>query len=219
MFTGIIEEVGRLVSVSPAGRSLRLRVDGPFIASDLKIGDSIAVDGCCLTAETVDARGFTAFASPETMHKTSLGDRTPGDGLNLERALTLSTRLGGHLVSGHVDGTGNYRTSTPQDGSVEMRFELPKELLAGCIAKGSIAINGVSLTIVDLTDGEVSVWLIPETLKKTTLGSLRPGARVNIETDLIGKYVQRFMTNGTAPKTSNDEALGALLAGGGWGTR
>lgn len=193
MFTGIVEEVGRILSINPLGESIRLEVECSTILDGLRTGDSIAVDGCCLTAETITAQGFTAFASPETMRKTSLGERVVGDGVNLERALALGTRLGGHMVSGHVDETGRFLSLTPQGKAWELRIEAPPAIIRSSIPKGSICIDGISLTIVDLTEREISAWIIPETIERTTLAQKRPGQRVNLESDLIGKYVFRFL--------------------------
>ncbi len=196
MFTGLVEEVGTVVSIQPQGKSIRVMLACEAIREGMRVGDSIAVDGCCLTAETVDSTGFSVFASPETMAKTSLGDRRPGDGVNLERAMALGDRVGGHLVSGHVDTTGNFRSVVAHDGSWEIRIAAPAEILRVSIPKGSITVDGISLTIVDLTPEEFSVWIIPETWRKTTLSVRKPGDRVNLESDLIGKYVARLLETG-----------------------
>lgn len=218
MFTGIIEEIGILTSLSTKGNSIELVVGCGTILDGMERGDSIAVDGCCLTVETFDGKGFRAYASPETMEKTSLGDRKVGDKVNLERALTLATRLGGHLVSGHVDGTGRFLSARQVDKSWEVRFSAGRELLNQCINKGSIAIDGISLTIAELTDRDFSVWIIPETWERTTLSKRRPNDRVNLETDLIGKYVYRFLeTRSDDPLDVRDKKLINLLSGGNWG--
>lgn len=193
MFTGIVEDMGTIESISVLGESIRLRVLAAGVTEDLATGDSIAVDGCCLTAEEVDRRGFTLFASPETMRKTSLGERVVGDRVNLERAVALGERLGGHMVSGHVDTTGIFRVLREAGKAWELRIEAPAMILRQSIPKGSIAIDGISLTIVDLTDTEISAWIIPETIRRTTLSLKKPGQKVNLESDLIGKYIYRFL--------------------------
>ncbi|CAN5295946.1 riboflavin synthase [soil metagenome] len=214
MFTGIIEEIGTLRSIEPLGKSIRIEVATTF--AGIQRGDSISVDGVCLTAEEIVSGGFTLFASPETMDKSSLGGRRVGDGVNLERALTLQTRLGGHLVSGHVDATGTFASARFDNGAHEIRIAAPPEILRQCIAKGSVAIDGISLTIVDLTEKEISAWIIPETWKKTTLSNRKPGDRVNLETDLIGKYVFRFLQTQGSDVEKKDGALKDLLEKGGW---
>ncbi len=221
MFTGIVEEIGKLREVSHIGESIRLRIACKHVLSDLKIGDSIAVDGCCLTAETVDGSGFTAFASPETLKKTSLGERLIGDGLNLERAMTLETRLGGHLVSGHVDATGVFRGARELSKSWEIRIDAPIDIIESSIRKGSICIDGISLTIVNLDHDELSAWIIPETWEKTTLHEKKAGQRVNLESDLIGKYVYRFMETRGEESTDaiRDKRIEELLSKGNWAKR
>ena len=220
MFTGIVEEMGHIASIRQGKGGIRLEIEAARILEGVGTGDSIAVSGCCLTVESHSSTAFVAYASPETMAKTALGDLSPGSAVNLERALTLQTRLGGHLVSGHIDGTGQFRSATRNDESWEVRIAAPSALLAQCIPKGSIAIDGISLTIVDLTASEFSLWIIPETWERTTLGQRKPGDRVNLETDLIGKYVFRFLetsgnsTNGTA---AMDARLADLLRGWGGG--
>jgi riboflavin synthase len=222
MFTGIIEEIGTLKSITPMGDSIRLSIGCKKILDDFQTGDSISVSGCCLTAETIDSSGFTAFATPETMKKTALGDRKIGDGVNLERALTLSTRLGGHLVSGHVDATGTFKSAKRHGEAIEVWIEAPGEIISQSINKGSIATDGISLTIVELTDSAFSIWVIPETWERTTLSQRQPGERINLESDLIGKYVYRFLEIQPDPKKSiekQNETLKNMLAQGGWGTR
>lgn len=193
MFTGLIQAIGTVESIRERGSGVEVRVGAAQWAGLLAHGESIAVDGCCLTVEEFDAGGFSVFASPETMAKTSLGDRRAGDGVNLERALALGDRLGGHLVSGHVDGTGRFRSARETGEAWEVWIEAPGELLRQCIAKGSVAVDGISLTIVELTHEAFSLWIIPETWERTTLSRRRPGDRVNIETDMIGKFVFRYL--------------------------
>lgn len=210
MFTGLVEEIGRIEAVTPLGEDIRLAVACEAILPGLRPGDSIAVDGCCLTAETITATGFTAYASPETLRKTSLGARAPGAGVNLERSLTLEKRLGGHLVQGHVDATGTFLSARETGNAWELRLRAPREVTRLSIPKGSIAIDGISLTIVDLLEDEISAWIIPETWRRTTLHERGPGDRMNLEADMIGKYVHRFLeTSGLAPDA--DARLRALL--------
>lgn len=216
MFTGIIEEIGRIQSLTPSGASVRLFVNCSEILPGMRIGDSIAVDGVCLTAESVEKNGFSAFASPETLKKTSLGERLGGDGVNLERALSMGSRLGGHMVSGHVDTTGHFKSARTVDNAYEVRIAAPREILQQSIPKGSITVDGISLTIVDLTDDDFSLWIIPETWKKTTLSQRKAGQKVNLESDLIGKYIYRFMETRAG---SRDAAIEDLLKKGGWGER
>lgn len=222
VFTGIIEEMGRVASLREAGSSVELMVKCRTILEGMRRGDSIAVDGCCLTVEAFDSAGFTAHASPETLAKTSLGDRRGGDSVNLERAMALGGRLGGHLVSGHVDGTGLFRSARAVDQSWETTFEAPPALLAQCITKGSIAVDGISLTIASLTRDSFTVWIIPETWERTTIPQRRAGDRVNLETDMIGKYVFRFLEQaGQSPAdpAEKERRIAELLRGGGWGSR
>lgn len=219
MFTGIIEDTGTLLEIRPDGSSIRLAIDSQAVMPGARPGDSIAVDGCCLTAETVSNTGFTAYASPETMRKTSLGDRRPGDRVNLERAMILGARLGGHLVSGHVDATGRFRSAKETDNAWEVWVEAPPEVIRQSIPKGSIAVDGISLTIVDLTADAFSLWIIPETWRRTTLSLRKPGQRINLETDLIGKYVYRFLETKEQDPAEKDKKLRELLEGGGWGSR
>jgi riboflavin synthase len=219
MFTGLIEELGTVRSVTSQGASMRLEIECPRITAGARTGDSIAVDGVCLTAESVSAAGFTAYASPETMRLTALGDRRAGSSVNLERALALGDRLGGHLVSGHVDATGEFRSARLVDQSWEIRIRAPREITRLSVRKGSITIDGISLTIVDLSDDEWSAWIIPETWTRTTLSQRRPGDRVNLESDLIGKYVARLMEGSWLGTQQRDATLSKLLEQGGWGDR
>ena len=219
MFTGLIEEVGEVRAVTASGKSLRLDVHCPKIADGARTGDSIAVDGVCLTAETVSADGFTCYASPETMRLTALGDRKAGSRVNLERALALGDRLGGHLVSGHVDATGEFLSARAVDQSWELRIRAPREITRLSVKKGSITIDGISLTIVDLLDDEISAWIIPETWTRTTLSLRRPGDRINLESDLVGKYIARLVEGSWLGSQARDANLAKLLEQGGWGNR
>lgn len=196
MFTGIVEALGRVAEIEDRGDAVRLTVRGPEVLGDARPGDSIAVDGCCLTVAELGYGAFTADVMRQTLLLTTLGRRTVGDPVNLERAVTASTRLGGHLMSGHVDATATVlaRESSPHWELV--RVGLPAALSRYVVPQGSVAVDGVSLTVVEVSDvgaedGWFTVSLIPETLRRTTLGARAPGEPVNLEVDVIGKYVER----------------------------
>ncbi|GAA1830944.1 riboflavin synthase [Pseudonocardia ailaonensis] len=195
MFTGIVEEVGEIVGVRQTGEVVVLTVRGPVVSTDAAHGDSIAVNGCCLTvADDEGARDdeFRLELVPETLKRTSLGAAATGARVNLERALPANGRLGGHIMQGHVDGVGTLLSRTPGERSDEVRFALPAELSRYVVEKGSIAVDGVSLTVA-ATDGETfTVALIPTTLADTTLGLREPGDIVNLEVDVLAKYVERL---------------------------
>ena len=198
MFTGIIEELGEVVSLERNGRAWRLTVRGPLAVSDASHGDSIAVDGLCLTVVDQTTDAFTADVMQISVDMSTLGDRRPGDRVNLERAAAVGDRLGGHIVQGHIDGTAT--VLSVEDGSAwrVVRFALPTELAPLVTRKGSIAIDGTSLTVSAVSDAdEPAQWfevsLIPETLTATTHGGLVPGDRVNIETDILARHVERML--------------------------
>ncbi len=197
MFTGIVEELGAIVSVTPtatgADIAARLEIAGPRVTSDVAPGDSVAVSGVCLTVVDASAGRFTTDVMRETLDRTTLGAAAPGSAVNLERAVTLQTRLGGHLVQGHVDGTGRIaaREHTPQWDVV--RIEIPGSLARYVVEKGSIAVDGVSLTVVSSDDEGFTVSLIPTTLQRTTLGVKGIGDSVNLEVDVMAKYAERLI--------------------------
>lgn len=193
MFTGIIEEVGRVRTVAPAGGGSRVEVTASRILDGAREGDSIATDGVCLTVTRFTSGGFEADCSAETLRRTSLGSWRPGTAVNLERAMRLGDRLGGHMVQGHVEGVGELVGRRPEGESAMMRFAYPPELGRYMILKGSIAVSGVSLTIATLDDAWFEVAVIPVTLEWTTLGRMAAGSPVNLETDLIAKYVERLV--------------------------
>lgn len=198
MFTGIIEAVGTVAAIELHGDHARLHLDAPSIVEDAAVGDSIAVNGCCLTITTLPGEGFTADLMAETMRATALGDLAEGSPVNLERAMRGDTRFGGHLVQGHVDAVGDVVARDEQPGTVFLFIAAPADLARYLVAKGSITVSGVSLTIVDMdADGIVRIGLIPHTLGATTLGTTRSGDRVNLEVDVIAKYVERLLQAGT----------------------
>jgi len=193
MFTGIIEDLGVIQSIKLSSHSAMLRISSNLILSDLKIGDSIAVNGICLTATSFDSDSFTVDVMPETLRKTNLGELKHGHKVNLERALTLSARLGGHLVSGHIDGVGKIRKRFNQDIATIIEIQYPPELGKYLVPKGSVAIDGTSLTIVEVKADSFSVSLIPHTRGLTALGEKTVGAAVNLEADVIAKYLEKLM--------------------------
>jgi riboflavin synthase len=189
LFTGIVEEVGSVRTVAPG----RLVINAKRVTWGTNLGDSIAVNGCDLTAVYLDEDGFHANVIEETYRRTNLGDLKPGDPVNLERALTLSGRIGGHLLRGVIEHTGTIESFTPEEHSVVARFRAPPEILRYVIVKGPIAVNGVSLTVIDRDDATFAVGLIPFTQANTNLMSRRPGDRVNLESDIIARYVEQLL--------------------------
>ena len=194
MFTGIIEATGRIISKQPQGGDVRLRIaTGKLDLSDVNTGDSICVSGVCLTAVELLPDGFWADVSGETLTRTILGELTPGDTLNLERALTPTTRLGGHLVSGHVDGVGVVEEFYQDARSWRLYIRAPDRLARYIAEKGSICVDGVSLTVNDVDGARFGLNIVPHTLQETTIGSYRHGRRVNLEVDLIARYLERLL--------------------------
>jgi len=194
VFTGIVEELGEVVSLDALpGAAARIRVRGPAVAGDAKPGESIAVNGVCLTVVDPEGDTFAADVMRETLDRSSLGALRPGDPVNLERAATLTTRLGGHLVQGHVDGVGSIVDRRPAPHWEAVRFSLPEGLGRYVVEKGSITVDGVSLTVVEVDDDTFSVGLIPTTLALTTLGRKGIGDPVNLEVDVIAKYVEKLV--------------------------
>ena len=193
MFTGIVEAVGRVVQVEPEGDLVRLVVEEPGIAGGVEVGDSVAVGGCCLTVTSVRGGRLCFDAVRETLDRTALGGLRPGSRVNLERALRADGRLDGHIVQGHVDGTGTVRALARDGDDVRLAIACGGEVSEFLVPKGSVAIDGVSLTVVGCDAAGFDVALIPHTLAVTTLGELQPGARVNLEADVLGKYVKRYL--------------------------
>ena len=193
MFTGLVETTGRVAAVDPADEGARITVESR-LAPELRPGDSIAVNGVCLTAAAVDGGSFSADVMAETLRRSSLGPLAGGEQVNLELPLRASDRLGGHVVQGHVDGTGTVDSVEPEGFARAVRIACDPALLGYVVEKGSIAVDGVSLTVAEVDDEGFTVSLIPETLERTTLGDARPGRVVNLEVDVLAKYVEKLLT-------------------------
>lgn len=192
MFTGIIEELGRVKAIERKGINADLTIEAEIVIEGARIGDSISVNGTCLTMAALGKGYFKSDVSPETLRSTDLGELKAGSRVNLERPMRLSDRIGGHIVSGHVDGVGTIKEKRPLGDSTFLRIETPKEVLRYTILKGSIAVDGVSLTVVDIRERDFGVVIIPHTAKVTTLGFKGVGDRVNLEADILGKYVEKI---------------------------
>jgi riboflavin synthase len=193
MFTGIIEELGWVRSIEHRGQNARIVIEAHIVTDDTKQGDSIAVNGVCLTALDIKPDSFAADVSSETLARSTLGSLLPGTPVNLERAVTPSMRLGGHIVQGHVDARGKLVSVTDLGESWTMRIDYPKEIARYLVFKGSVTVEGISLTIANLTDDYFEVAIIPKTWELTNLSYLKPGNDVNLEVDIIAKYVERMM--------------------------
>jgi riboflavin synthase len=194
MFTGIIEELGSVRSVEERGENARIVIAARIVTAGTSHGDSIAVNGVCLTALDIKPDSFAADVSRETLHRSTLGRLRPGAPVNLERAVTPETRLGGHIVQGHVDGRGQFLAVEDLGESWTLRIKHPPELARYLVFKGSVAVEGISLTIAGLTDEYFEIAIIPKTWEVTNLSQLQPGDDVNIEVDVIGKYVERLLS-------------------------
>ena len=216
MFTGIIEGLGTLESIQSSGQAKRFGIVADFDLEGTRIGDSIAVNGACLTAVRLNRRRFEVDVSPETVDKTTFSTARIGDRVNLERALRFSDRLDGHLVSGHVDGLGRLQARESLANAIILTFSVPGELARYMIRKGSVAVEGISLTINDCDASSFQVSIIPHTAKVTTLDGMTLGAAVNIETDIIGKYVERFVVQGgdKTPRAGNGVDMDLLAKSG-----
>ena len=193
MFSGIVEEMGVVTTLSKGLAGTRLNIMASTVLGDLTIGASVSVNGTCLTVVAKTDNDFSVDISPETLTVTTLGSLASGTPVNLERAMQLNERIGGHLVSGHVDGIGVIRSRHPDGNALILDLEAPKEILRYCVPKGSITVDGISLTINEITDRSFTVSIIPHPAKVTTLGLKQSGDPVNLEADLIGKYVERLM--------------------------
>jgi riboflavin synthase len=203
MFTGIVEEMGAVISMEKTLAGTRMTILASAVISDLKIGDSISVNGTCLTVVTKGEREFVVEVSPETLSVTTLGHLSAGTPVNLERAMRLNERIGGHLVAGHVDGIGTIRSRHQEGNAIFFTIEAPPEILRYCVVKGSITVDGISLTINEVADHSLSIAIIPHTAKVTTLGLKQVNDIVNLESDLIGKYVERLLQERSQlPKTT-----------------
>lgn len=212
MFTGIIEEVGHVKSLHRGAKSFTLEVEANLVMEGTQVGDSIATNGVCLTVTSLTGHGFTADVMPETVSRTALGELTAGSPVNLERALSLQTRLGGHIVSGHIDGTGRIADRRQDDTALWLTVECDSRLLRYIIEKGSITIQGVSLTVARVDNRSFAVSLIPHTQAATTLHEARVGDRVNLENDIIAKYVEKLL----GKQEGADSGIMAKLAANGF---
>jgi riboflavin synthase len=197
MFTGLVQELGVVAEIVRAESSAQISIKAPLLAPQIKTGDSVSVDGVCLTATAVTADSFTADAMVQTLAVTSLGQIQSGSTVNLELAARLDTRMGGHIVQGHVDGTGTLVALTPGEQWMKCEVKVDRSLLKYIVAKGSICFSGISLTVGEVHDESsvVTVWLIPETIERTSIATKKPGDLINIEVDVLAKYVERMMEN------------------------
>ena len=193
MFTGIIEELGKVSAIEKQPDAIRLTIACKEVLSDIKRGDSISCSGTCLTAIEIDDQGFTADVMLETIRRSSLDGVKVGDPINLERAMNATTRFGGHIVQGHVDGVGEVVSREKSDNWDWVKIRLPKDLMKYVVHKGSITLDGISLTVNEIIDDVIAVSLIPETLRVTTLGYKNPGDKVNVEADVLAKHVEKLM--------------------------
>lgn len=205
MFTGIIEEVGTVRKIGGG----TLAIDAAKVIEDVHLGDSIAVNGVCLTVTSFDREHFEADVMPETVRRTSFAELRKGSPVNLERALTLASRLGGHIVSGHIDGVGMVTDLRREGNALLLKVAASPALLRGIVEKGSVALDGISLTVAEVTDTDFTVSLIPHTREVTNLGSKKAGSLLNIETDMLGKYVERLLTFRAPAGTKAEPALTA----------
>lgn len=194
MFTGIVREIGRVASTSGGDDGVRLEIDAPYTAPAIEIGGSVSVNGVCLTAEAVEGAHLVFHAVPETLRRTTLGALATGAPVNLEPALRAGDAMGGHVVQGHVDGVGRVQSVEAEGEGLRVIVEAPDEILRYCVEKGSIAVEGVSLTVAELHQDSFGLALIPHTLSETTLADLVPGRDVNLEVDVFAKYVERLVT-------------------------
>lgn len=197
MFTGIIEEIGTIATIRKGARSIRLTINAQRILDDLKLGDSVAVNGVCLTVDDLSAREFSADVMPETMQRTGFKSFTSNTAVNLERALSANGRFGGHLVSGHIDDVGMILSQKKDDSAVWLQVSAPNNVLNFLVEKGSVTIDGVSLTVVDVLKSSFTISMIPHTAVQTTLLQKQTGEEVNIECDLLSKYIHKFLDNAT----------------------
>lgn len=205
MFTGIIEELGTVERIGGGS----LVIGAKKVLTDVQVGDSISVNGICLTVTSFDSRHFTADVMPETVRRTSLAELRQGSPVNLERALTLSSRLGGHIVSGHIDGTGTIVSLKEEGNAILMKVAAEPAILRSIVEKGSVALDGISLTVAAVTDTDFTVSLIPHSREVTNLGTKKKGSRLNIENDIIGKYVEKMMQGAYLPEAEQKKEKAA----------
>jgi riboflavin synthase len=208
VFTGLVEEVGRVSSIGE-GEMLRLSISAGRVSEGVRAGDSVCVNGACLTVGEVDGETLTFFAMPETLKRTALGEFAVGSPVNLERAMAAGSRFGGHIVQGHVDGVGEVLGVRPEGDAEIWEFVAPEAVLRYCVEKGSICVDGISLTIVSIGEGTLTVSILPQTRANTNLRELGAGSRVNLEADIIGKYVERLVEPRQAGRLSTFERSAA----------
>lgn len=204
MFTGIVEGKGKILRVEYRGQAKRLTIELPFHLTEVQLGDSISINGVCLTIVEKEGQAISFDLSGETIEKTLLGELKEGDSVNLERALRLTDRLGGHIVTGHIDGMGVITEKRKERDFINLKVKIPKSVSKYVVPKGSIAIDGISLTVNECRGEEVRITLIPYTLEKTTLMDKRVGDRVNMEADILGKYVERLLSQGSGKSEGLD---------------
>ena len=209
MFTGIVEELGTVISLKRGSKSAVLTLKGNQIFEDLKLGDSVAVNGVCLTATHISGKTFQADVMNETFHRSSLGNLKKGDVVNLERAMAANGRFGGHMVAGHIDDVGELVSIKQDDNAVWFTIKAPKKIMKYCIEKGSIALDGISLTIAKLTEDTLSVSMIPHTIQNTNFGYKKPGDLINLENDMVGKYIDKLI-HFTEDEEKNKKTSGTL---------
>jgi len=214
MFTGLIEDVGKVQKLERRGNSAKLAIETALPAAEFQVGDSVAVNGACLTVTSMAGSLLSFDVSPETLDRSGLGRLTPGDQVNLERAMRLSDRLGGHIVTGHIDCVATIAARREESGNILFSFRIPSENLRYIIEKGSVAIDGISLTVNNVAMDSFSVNIIPHTSQMTTLRFKKPGDKVNIETDIIGKYVERLLTGSGSAGESGGISLKKLMENG-----
>lgn len=207
MFTGIVEEIGQIKSVQKNKKSVRLTIAASKVLEDVKLGDSIATNGVCLTVTDFTSNSFVADVMPETMTRSGLGDLGSGSKVNLERALRVGDRLGGHMVSGHIDGVGQIIGKEKDDNAIWIHIGAPPQILKYIIEKGSVAIDGISLTVAYVDDNSFKVSIIPHTQDETTLVSMREGTKVNLENDMTAKYIEKFLFFKDNEKKSEKSSL------------
>ncbi len=193
MFTGLVEECGEITAIEQGERTARITLSAPKVHAGAHLGDSVAVNGCCLTVVEISGNLLTFEAVPETLARTNLGDLKPNSYVNLERPLAVGARLGGHFVQGHIDGVGVVRAVTPDENAVILEIEIPASLRRYFVEKGSIAVDGVSLTVASVREDSFTVWTIPHTREVTTLGKVFVEDRVNLECDILGKYIEQLV--------------------------